>query len=593
MSTQKTLFCLKADDIISEHKYSKIFTATYLDKPVAVKYFIISLNNPLNCLQEEARILAQCYSPYIVEYIGEMQTRFSYQIIMEYCPKGSLWGLLDSKKFLPWNSTRWKIALGIGRGIQYLQALNIIHGDLKSKNIVLAENDEPKICDFGSARIEGDTQKKLTGCTIEYTAPELRTAPIQTKYSDIYSYGIILWEMASRDIPFHDVPKEELKSPRFVATEKLKFPSDCPNGYQEWATKCYSFNASSRPLIQEIIEGLEKEQKLQIAHYYQNNMKKKFSFFPPLDVSVAEEAFRLGRFFRLNQRYKKAISYLKQAASANYLPAYLDLYLICTPIKPIYLVENETFLADTDYYKTRGDYANMISSNIEWFIKASETEEGEALYNLARCYELGLASSPRQRDPRKALSYFRLAADKNYAVAQYDLAEFYLKEDDYLENRKPDLEKAEKYFILAADQNLALAQFRLGQCYENGVFGPTNKEKAIACYHSAARLGHCMALMKLGFIYEEKNKQNPNQELLEIALAMYTLASEEGIEEPVKKAMFVSELMEAQKSGNFTSLSSGSQIKLENNSQLTGVHRLTSTVSRYTITHLMNLSIVH
>lgn len=535
---------MKADDLISEHKYGKIFKATYLDKTVAVKSFTISTNNFLNFFKEESRILAKCKFLYVVEYIAEMQTEDCYQIIMEYCSKHSLDHVLYSKNFLPWNSLRWEIALNIGEGITFLHDKHVIHGDLKSQNVLLTENYKPKICDFGSARIKGDNQKKLTGFTTKYAAPELLQPPgIQTTYSDIYSYGIILWEIASRQKEFVELTVEKLKSLGYFTTEKREFPTDSPHGYQKWAIKCCAYEPSSRPLASEIIEGLTKEKKALEIDYYENNFKKKISFFPP--SLSAEQTFQLGRSFRLNQRYQKAILYLNQAANEKYLPAYLDLYLISIHEKPIYLSQDEALLP-------KENYADMVSSNIEWFRKRCETENGEDFYNLARCYELGLQKKEfRERDPNKALFYLRLAADKNYAIAQYDLAEFYLKFDDYLKGHIRNLKEAEKYLMLAVNQNLALAQFCLGECYEKGTFGSTDKEKAIKYYDEAANNGHFMALIKLGLIYEKENKQNPNQKSLEKALTMYTLASTEGVEKSVKKVMFLSELMNAQKSENF------------------------------------------
>ena len=131
-------------------------------------------------------------------------------MVMEYCQHLSLYDYLSkSENKMDW-PTFFNFAEQIVDGLIYLHSKNILHRDLKSLNILVAskmENDVEtlvlKICDFGLSRFDStenlNTLQKLRG-TYAYCAPEIYFSQPFKSSSDVYSFGIILWEMAYRTI---------------------------------------------------------------------------------------------------------------------------------------------------------------------------------------------------------------------------------------------------------------------------------------------------------------------------------------------------------------------------------------------------------
>src|SRR5690606_17634932 len=128
--------------------------------------------------------------------------------------------VLENKNIqLEWK-TRWRFAEEIICGMSYLHSQDIIYRDLKSANVLLTKHLEIKLCDFGLAKtkknIIGSSKYLSTGSsmkgTIAWMAPELFVEePNPGKKSDIYSYAMTLWEIASRcSRPFKDHPYPEM-----------------------------------------------------------------------------------------------------------------------------------------------------------------------------------------------------------------------------------------------------------------------------------------------------------------------------------------------------------------------------------------------
>ena len=137
-------------------------------------------------------------------------------LIMEYMDQGSLYSYLhNNKKLSPVQQLR--IALEAARGLQYLhtQAKPILHRDIKSMNVLLEiKNKElhAKLTDFGLSQVKeeaskksGNKEEKAAG-SFPWMAPELLTRnPQFSKASDVYSFGMLLWEIITKETPYKNV----------------------------------------------------------------------------------------------------------------------------------------------------------------------------------------------------------------------------------------------------------------------------------------------------------------------------------------------------------------------------------------------------
>ncbi|KAG9444331.1 hypothetical protein H6P81_015671 [Aristolochia fimbriata] len=155
----------------------------------------------------EVEIIGRTYHVNIVRLLGFCSDRSHRALVYEYIPRGSLERFIHAEEG---NRLEWgqllEIAIGVARGLQYLhQGCNIciVHSDIKPRNILLDEFYCPKISDFGLARAWGGDSTKTTYIrgTRGYIAPEHLLGERGTSKSDVYSYGVLLLEMAVRRSP--------------------------------------------------------------------------------------------------------------------------------------------------------------------------------------------------------------------------------------------------------------------------------------------------------------------------------------------------------------------------------------------------------
>ncbi|XP_060832580.1 mitogen-activated protein kinase kinase kinase 12 isoform X1 [Bombus pascuorum] len=202
--------------------------------------------------ETDIRHLRKLNHPNIVQFKGVCTQAPCYCIIMEFCPYGPLYDLLRAGEPVPpprlvsWSKQ-------IAAGMAYLHAHKIIHRDLKSPNVLIGQGEIVKISDFGTSREwnEISTRMSFAG-TVAWMAPEIiRNEPCSEKV-DIWSYGVVLWELLSGEIPYKDVDSSAIIWGVGNNSLHLPIPASCPEGYRLLVKQCWAAKPRNRPSFKHI-----------------------------------------------------------------------------------------------------------------------------------------------------------------------------------------------------------------------------------------------------------------------------------------------------------------------------------------------------
>ncbi|KAM0732731.1 Mitogen-activated protein kinase kinase kinase 12 [Formica fusca] len=197
--------------------------------------------------ETDIRHLKKLNHPNIVQFKGVCTKPPSYCIIMEFCPFGPLYDFLRAGEPVPpVKLVSW--SKQIAAGMAYLHAHKIIHRDLKSPNVLIGQDEIVKITDFGTSRQWNEVSTKMTFVgTVAWMAPEvIRNDPCSEKV-DIWSYGVVLWELLSGEIPYKDVDSSAVMWGVGSNSLHLPIPTSCPEGFGLLVKQCWATKPRNRP----------------------------------------------------------------------------------------------------------------------------------------------------------------------------------------------------------------------------------------------------------------------------------------------------------------------------------------------------------
>jgi hypothetical protein len=204
---------------------------TRLERNVAIKVILPGKEHSdkfLKRFEREAKALAQLSHPNIVGVIDYGEQDSMPYLVMEYLPGGTLKHKLNGKP-MPWQPAA-QLLLPVARALAYAHSQKIIHRDVKPSNILITQSGEPMLSDFGIAKmLEAEETLDLTGAgvgvgTPEYMSPEQAQGKTVDGRSDIYSLGVVLYEMVTGRKPYQaDTPMAVIFK---LASEPLPRPKE-------------------------------------------------------------------------------------------------------------------------------------------------------------------------------------------------------------------------------------------------------------------------------------------------------------------------------------------------------------------------------
>ncbi|KAM4582024.1 ephrin type-A receptor 2a [Fundulus diaphanus] len=211
----------------------------------------------------EASIMGQFSHPNIIRLEGVV-TKFKHaMIVTEYMENGALDTYLkDHDTEIPPYQLLGMLR-GIAAGMKYLSDMNYVHRDLAARNVLVNSNLECKVSDFGLSRVlEDDAEGTYTTrggkIPIRWTAPEAIEYRKFTSASDVWSFGIVMWEvMAFGERPYWDMSNHEVMKAINEAF-RLPAPMECPAAIYQLMLECWQHDRSKRPRFSDIVNILDK-----------------------------------------------------------------------------------------------------------------------------------------------------------------------------------------------------------------------------------------------------------------------------------------------------------------------------------------------
>eukprot|EP01128_Nolandella_sp_AFSM9_P004843 TRINITY_DN2260_c0_g1_i2.p1 TRINITY_DN2260_c0_g1~~TRINITY_DN2260_c0_g1_i2.p1 ORF type:complete len:856 (-),score=171.17 TRINITY_DN2260_c0_g1_i2:1916-4483(-) len=274
----------------------EVYKGLWKKMPVAIKTFGES-NVDEKEFHKEMDVLSLVKGPAVVRCFGGSVETGNQYIVMELM-EASLYDLLQESSFELDEDLRYEFALHTATAMNYLHNCGLIHRDLKSLNILVSKVFEVKICDFGLSRVvDKNTAMTSNIGTVAWIAPEVFAKKHYTEKADVYSYGIILWELQTRQMPFGEV--EMFSVPLLVTRgQRPHLPEDCSPLWRSLIKKCWEQRPNRRPSFAEVIRKL-RQYRLDTAAAGQRGQKKlkrrafgrKGKHRPMLDQSSSTSSF--------------------------------------------------------------------------------------------------------------------------------------------------------------------------------------------------------------------------------------------------------------------------------------------------------------
>lgn len=240
------------EDMLGSGKFASVFRGMFGGLPVAVKKFNTNEGNETE-FENEVKLVGNLTHSHIVRMVGFV--RSPMLIVMELMERGSLFHVLNEQ--LPPVSFTWLQRIEMVRNVcdamVYLHEFGVRHNDLNSKNLLVNYEYHVKVADLGLSKLidpETPLQPKLLG-TLRWMAPEmLRKACLSMEMADVWSFGVVMIEVATQQIPYPDMVEQDVKyhvtRGGYPEASNNSIWGECP--MWKWiAEDCFNQNFSLRP----------------------------------------------------------------------------------------------------------------------------------------------------------------------------------------------------------------------------------------------------------------------------------------------------------------------------------------------------------
>ncbi|KAG8057623.1 hypothetical protein GUJ93_ZPchr0002g24490 [Zizania palustris] len=252
---------LKFGNKVASGSYGDLYRGTYCSQDVAIKVLKperINVDMQREFAQE-VYIMRKVRHKNVVQFIGACTKPPNLCIITEFMSSGSVYDYLHKHKGVFKLPALLGVAMDVSKGMSYLHQNNIIHRDLKTANLLMNENGTVKVADFGVARVkvQSGVMTAETG-TYRWMAPEVIEHKPYDHKADVFSFGILMWELLTGKIPYEYLTP--LQAAVGVVQKGLRptIPKNAHAKLSELLQKCWQQDPAERPDFSEILETLQR-----------------------------------------------------------------------------------------------------------------------------------------------------------------------------------------------------------------------------------------------------------------------------------------------------------------------------------------------
>lgn len=473
----------------------------------------------------EVEILAKTQYPSIMELIGfyifhnpepnecgdtlEETQSITPMLFTRFMGKGSLADHLKAKKNQidpMFDATQKMIIIyGIAKGMAFLHKNKIIHRDLKPENVLLDDDFNPHICDFGLARNTASNSLMFSqvNFTPIYQAPELfddkAEEGVMVEFGtavDVYSFAIMVIYIITGEIPY-----SKIKNPYMIAKSvqndvRPKIPDTIPAAFAKLLEDSWSTNPAVRPSFDQIVEcfnnGVFFADDLEVDRI--EEYKQIFGDSDQDGGTISPQAyFEQGKKLRSEKKYEEAFTCFTKAAKKNY---------------------PEALLAIARCYKTGHGVPKDSVKSLEFYKKAAETGNAEAQYGYAMILEKEVKNGNNDISSDVISEYYKKSSDQGHIPAQHHYGTILMKQsgmqseglellktaanEGYIRSqmalgkhyKKKNPKMSFNYISIAASAGDPKAQFILGQLYAKGHGVDKNIDVAMKWFDDARESGY-------------------------------------------------------------------------------------------------------
>eukprot|EP01117_Protostelium_nocturnum_P008853 TRINITY_DN3173_c1_g2_i1.p1 TRINITY_DN3173_c1_g2~~TRINITY_DN3173_c1_g2_i1.p1 ORF type:complete len:1688 (-),score=589.29 TRINITY_DN3173_c1_g2_i1:9-5072(-) len=253
--TQLMLSDVQIGTVIGKGNFGEVRKGTWNGTTVALKGLTGEDQSELQKFKGEITLLYKLNHPNIVRLLGLFEHEAQTFMVVEYAENGSLDSFLRSPyRVDELNDHRLiNMTFDIVKGMMYLQKKGVIHRDLSARNLLVDASFKVKISDFGLSKENDFYDSKSKAIPYKWTAPEVISEQRSTMSSDVWSYGVVMWEIFSFGMaPYGDMSNKEAVD-KVMEGYRLPKPSRCPDElYQNVMLKCWERDPKQRPAFADL-----------------------------------------------------------------------------------------------------------------------------------------------------------------------------------------------------------------------------------------------------------------------------------------------------------------------------------------------------